>query len=225
MVTQDDVLAVVHASPAAVGAHDRAAWIALFTDDYVIEDPVGWRPVRGDAIGLFWDTFIAPNDIAFEVARDWCDGLSVVRDVMVVTTLATGVQVRTPAHLLYELVETDAGLRVRRMAAHWEPAPVFAQLMKPRLLHIRSMLSMFARMLRHLGLGGTVAFVGAIRSVGRRGKRAVEDHLRGTVDDLHKVIASGNVVTANATVGGQPAAIIATLDRRTRAVVDCHVYT
>lgn len=225
MVTRDDVLEVVHASPRAVGAHDRAGWIGLFADDYVIEDPVGSRPVRGDGIGPFWDTFVAPNDVVFEVHRDWSDGMSVVRDVTVVTTLATGVQVHTPAHLLYELVETDAGLRVRRMAAHWEPLPVFAQLMRPRLAHVRSMLSMGVRMLRHLGPGGTAAFVGSVRSVGRRGKRAVVDHLRGTVDDLHKVIASGNVVTANGTVDGEPVAVIATLDPRTRAVVDCRIYT
>ena len=223
MVTQDDVLEVVHASPRAVGAHDRAGWIALFADDYVIEDPVGWRPVRGNAIGPFWDTFIAPNDIVFEVHRDFPDGLVVVRDVTIATTLPAGAQVRTPAHLIYELVETDAGLRVRRMAAHWEPAPMFAQMMKPSLAYIRAGLSMFGRMLRHLGPVGTATFVGAARSVGRRGKRAVEEHLHGRVDDLHKVIAAGNVVTASGTFDGRPAAVIATLDRRTRAVLDLRI--
>jgi hypothetical protein len=225
MVTQDDVLAVVHSSPRLVRKHDRAGWIALYADDYVIEDPVGSRPVRGDAIGPFWDTFIATNDIVFEVHRDWPDGLTVVRDVTITTTLPTGAQVRTPAHLIYELVETDAGLRIRRMAAYWEPLPMFAQIMKPRLAYVRAGLSMFVRMLRHLGPGGTVAFVGAVRSVGRRGKRAVEEHLRGKVDNLHKVIAAGNVVTANATVDGRPAAVIAMLDRRTRAVLDYRIYT
>jgi len=178
--------------------------------------------VRGDAIFAFWDTFIAPNHIAFDVHHDWVDGLHVVRDVTIVTTLATGLQVRTPAHLRYELNED---LEVERMAAHWEPAPVFAQLLHPGSAYLRSMVSMNGRMIRNLGLGGTARFVGAIRSVGRRGKAAVRAHLGTSVGDLHKVIAAGSTVTSSCVVDGRPAAVIATLDRRTREVLDCRVYT
>ena len=225
MVTTQDVHDVVRSSPAAVAAHDKAGWIALFDDDYVIEDPVGWRPVRGGDISHFWDAFIAPNDIEFVVHHDWIDGLHVVRDVTVVTTLGTGLQVRTPAHLRYELVERDGVLKVARMAAHWELVPNFAQLMRPRAAHLRSMAAMNASLARNLGLRDTARYVGAIRSVGRKGKRAVRAYLGTRVDDLDKVIASGNVVTANCTVDGQPAAVIATLDRKTRNVLDCRIYT
>ena len=225
MVTTQDVHDVVRSSPAAVAAHDKAGWIALFDPDYVIEDPVGWRPVRGDDISHFWDAFIAPNDIEFVVHHDWIDGLHVVRDVTVVTTLATGLQVGTPAHLRYELVERDGALKVERMAAHWELAPNFAQLMLPRAAHLRSMATMNASLVRHLGLRDTARYVGASRSVGKKGKRAVRAYLGTRVDDLDKVIASGNTVTANCTVDGGPAAVIATLDRRTRTVLDCRIYT
>ncbi len=90
MVATQDVYDVVRSSPAAVAAHDKEGWIALFDTDYVIEDPVGWRPVRGGDISAFWDAFIAPNDIRFDVHHDWIDGLHVVRDVTVVTTSAPG---------------------------------------------------------------------------------------------------------------------------------------
>jgi hypothetical protein len=220
-----DVHDVVRASPAAVAAHDKAGWIALFDDDYVIEDPVGWQPVRGEDISSFWDAFIAPNDIEFVVHHDWIDGLHVVRDVTIVTTLGTGLQVTTPAHLRYELVERDGGLKVERMAAHWEVLPNVAQLMRPRAAYLRSMATMNASLIRNLGFGGTARFVGAIRSVGRKGKRAVRSYLGNRVDNLDKVIASGNVVTANCTVDGRPAAVIATLDRKTRQVLDCRIYT
>ena len=216
---------MVRSSPAAVAAHDKAGWIALFDNDYVIEDPVGWQPVRGDDISHFWDAFIAPNDIDFVVHHDWIDGLHVVRDVTVVTTLATGLTVGTPAHLRYELVDRDGTLKVERMAAHWELAPNFAQLMRPRAAHIRSMGAMGASLVRNLGLGGTGRYVGALRSVGKKGKEAVRAYLGTRVDDLDKVIASGNIVTANCTVDGQPAAVIATLDRKTRNVLDCRIYT
>ena len=225
MVTTQDVHDVVRSSPAAVAAHDKAGWIALFADDYVIEDPVGWRPVRGDDISSFWDAFIAPNDIDFVVHHDWIDGLHVVRDVTVVTTLGTGLEVRTPAHLRYELVERDGALKVGRMAAHWELVPNFAQLMRPRAAHLRSMATMNASLVRNLGPRDTVRYVGAIRSVGKKGKRAVGAYLGTRVDDLDKVIASGNVVTANCAVDGHPAAVIATLDRKTRNVLDCRIYT
>ncbi len=225
MVAPRALLDVVEASPAAVAAHDKAAWTALFAPDYVIEDPVGSRPVRGAEISSFWEAFIAPNDIVFEVARDWVKDLHVVRDVTIVTTLATGVQVRTPAHLRYELVELDGVVKVERMAAHWEPGPVFAQLLRPGSAYLRSMVSMNGRMVRHLGFAGTARFVGAIRSVGGTGKDAVRAHLGTTVTDLHKVISSGNVVTANCLVDDRPAAVIASLDRRTREVLDCQVYT
>jgi len=225
VVTTKDVYDVVQASPKAVAAHDKAGWIALFDEGYVIEDPVGSRPVRGDAISGFWNAFIEPNDIEFVVHHDWIDGLHIVRDVTIVTTLATGLQVRTPAHLRYELVECDGVLKVERMAAHWEPGPVFAQLMRPGAAYVRSMATMNAGMVRNLGVGGTARFVGAIRSVGKKGKAAVREHLGTTVQDLDKVIASGNVVTANCTVDRAPAAVIATLDRKTREVLDCRVYT
>jgi len=225
MVTTQDVHDVVRSSPLAVAVHDKAGWIALFDADYVIEDPVGSRPVRGEDISGFWDAFIAPNDIEFVVHHDWIDGLHVVRDVTIVTTLATGLQVTTPAHLRYELVERDGDLKVERMAAHWELAPNFAQLMRPRSAHLRSMATMNASLVRHLGLGGTARFVGAIRSVGKKGKSVVQAYLGTRVDNLDKVIASGNVVTASCTVDGQPAAVIATLDRKTRAVLDCRIYT
>jgi hypothetical protein len=225
VVTTQDVHDVVRASPAAVAAHDKAGWIALFDDDYVIEDPVGWQPVRGQDISRFWDAFIAPNDIEFVVHHDWIDGLHVVRDVTIVTTLATGLQVTTPAHLRYELVERDGALKVERMAAHWEVAPNFAQLMRPRVAHLRSMATMNASLIRNLGVGGSARFVVAIRSIGKKGKKAVRAYLGTRVDDLDKVIASGDVVTANCTVDGRPAAVIATLDRKTRNVLDCRIYT
>ena len=136
----------------------------------MIEDPVGWRPVRGEAISHFWDAFIAPNDIEFVVHHDWIDGPHVVRDVTVVTTLATGLQVTTPAHLRYELVEREGALTVQRMAAHWEVLPNVSQLMRPRAAHLRSMAAMNASMLRNLAPGSTARFVGAIRSVGKEGQ-------------------------------------------------------
>lgn len=59
---RQQLLAAVERSPQAAAEHDRAAWVALFTPDGRIEDPVGSRPHLGRTqIGRFYDTFIAPG--------------------------------------------------------------------------------------------------------------------------------------------------------------------
>ena len=51
--TRDDLLATVERSPAATAAHDKAAWVGLFSADGRVEDPVGSRPHIGHrAIGM-----------------------------------------------------------------------------------------------------------------------------------------------------------------------------
>ena len=114
--------------------------------------------------------------------------------------------VTTPAHLHYTVAPD---LKILRMAAHWEPAPVFAQLLKPKRQEVRSLATMSARMLRHLGLGGTTEFALAVRSVGRRGKTAVLDHLGDSVQNVHKVIAAADTVSLSCTVDGKPAVVMA----------------
>ena len=235
-----EVMQLVRASPAAVADQDKQRWLALWARNYVLEDPVGSRPVRGAALSRFWDTFIDGNDIRFEVHADFRAGDRVLRDVTIRTVLPTGAGATTPAHLLYELVCEDGRLRIRRMAAHWEVWPVYRQLLRPTGPHLRAVNAMTGRMLRHLGPTATVRFAGALRSVGDRGRSAVRQLVdaagAGDGDALHvlggvvptrltKVIASGDVVTASGEVGGRPAAVVASIDRRTGAVASAQVFT
>ena len=66
------------ASMAAVAAGDRAGWLALFTEDAVVEDPVGPSPFnpegtghRGrEAIATFYDNVIGVNEsISFAIRQ------------------------------------------------------------------------------------------------------------------------------------------------------------
>ncbi|KRC65538.1 hypothetical protein ASE12_12705 [Aeromicrobium sp. Root236] len=208
-----EVLALVRSSPAYVAVHDKVGWVGIFGQEHVVEDPVGAGPVRSQepcALERFWDTFIAPNDIAFEVAQDWIDGFDVVRDATIVTTLAPGVVVRTPAHLIYQTTYEDGALKVRRMAAYWEPLPVYRQLMLPRRAYVVAALGQFAHMFRTLGIGAALRFVGAARFVGRRRKQVLLAELAANgVREVSKVIAAGNSVTASGTQDGAPVAVIA----------------
>lgn len=226
---RDEVLGLVRSSPMFVGAHDKAGWLGIFAGQHVVEDPVGWRPVRSEepgALGRFWDAFIAPNDIEFRVAQDWVDGFDVVRDVTIVTTLPTSVQVRTPAHLLYQTVYEDGPLKVRRMAAHWEPASNVRQLLRPTRAHMSAGVGQMIHMFRTLGARPSMQFVGAVRSVGRRGKRTVLDELAAKgITHVPKIIASGNFVTATCTLDDAPAAVIARFAPRSRTLIDLRIYS
>ncbi|MDR7085402.1 hypothetical protein J2X11_000241 [Aeromicrobium panaciterrae] len=210
---RSEVLALVRSSPAFVAEFDKAGWIDIFGSLHVVEDPVGSRPVRSSesgGLGRFWDTFIAPNKIEFEVVNDWIDGFDVVRDVSIVTTLRPGVVVRTPAHLLYETAFEDGVLKVRRMAAHWEPRPVYRQLMKPSRAHLGAAIGQFARMFRILGVVQSLQFIGASRYFGWRRKRSLRDALESEgISEVSKLIASGRVVTASCVVGGKPSTVVA----------------
>lgn len=239
-IDRDDVLATVQASPLLVAAHDRDEWLALFAEDYEVQDPVGAPAVQpGDEgvapLGRFWDTFIATNQVRFEVHRDIVVGLSVARDVTIVTQMPQGVTVTTPAHLFYELEPGARGLVIRRMHAHWELGPVLRQSLRPTWSHLRALASQNARMLRIQGLRGTLGFGAAVRSLGDRGRQSllatVEDAHGGDPraleltgpqppEDLAHLIVAGDWVTACATVGGRPAIVRARVERGSLDVVD-----
>ena len=224
-----EVLALVRSSPTYVGVHDKAGWLGIFGDEHVIEDPVGWRPVRSEELGAlarFWDTFIAPNEIEFQVAQDWVDGFDVIRDVTIVTTLRAGVVVQTPAHLIYQTVYEGGTLKVRRMAAHWEPVPVYRQLLRPTRAHLSAAVRQSIHMFRTLGIGPSLQFIGAVRYTGRRRKRVVLDELAAKgITDVPKVIVSGYSVTASCTLHDAPAAVIARFAPRSRTLLDLRIYS
>ena len=228
MPDRAEVLALVHSSPALVAAHDKAGWLGIFAREHVVEDPVGARPVRSEDAGAlerFWDTFIAPNEIEFQVARDWVDGFDVVRDATIVSTLRPGVVVRTPAHLIYQTTYEDGTLKVRRMAAYWEPRPVYRQMMRPTRAHVAAGLSQFAHMFRTLGTGPSLQFVGAARHVGWRRKRElVRELAEEGIGEVTKLIASGDSVTATASLDGSAVAVIARFAPRSATLREMQIY-
>ena len=183
-VTPQQVLKVVEASPEMVAAHDKKGWLALFSRDAVVEDPVGSAPNRKgrgigkggeDELGRFYDTFIGPNEIRFEVLGDYIAGLEVARDVRIHTKLSTGFSIVVPAHLLYELTEEDGELRVRRLAAHWELPKLSKQALTGGFAGFRTMNALSWRMLGIQGVGGVLGYSkGMVNGIGRRGSRAVE---------------------------------------------------
>lgn len=175
-------LDTVMKSPSAVAAHDKAAWLAIFADLSVVEDPVGSKPHvngafdarsgrRGNGpLARFYDTFIAPNQIVFHVERDIVNAGHVLRDLDIEITMSPQVTVRVPMHLLYELDDEAGQVKIRRLAAHWELLPMLRQLMAQGTPALAVGNRLGLRMLRNLGPGGIAGFMGGLRSIGERGK-------------------------------------------------------
>jgi hypothetical protein len=171
-------------SPEIAARHDKAEWLALYSDDAVIEDPVGTpasqkgrRPGRlGDELGRFYEAFIAPSAIDMTVRREIVCDMHVFRAIDIHTTnLKTGLQMKVPANLLYEMVAVGGGLAIRRMQAHWELNRTSRILMSQGLRGMRTIAVMNWSMLHAFGPKWLMAYFQASqRGVGREGKERIE---------------------------------------------------
>lgn len=200
-----DRLVLVEASPEAVGRHDKAAWLNLFADDAEVRDPVGSRPHVGqEAISRFYDTFIAPNDIRFAVEQDVVCGNTVVRDLVINTTMSTGLQVAVPTHIRYELAETPAGLKIQRLSAHWQLLPMVLYTLRQGGKGLVTYTRLSVHMIRCQGLSGVAGFMRGFRGVGGAGKRQAEA--------LLSALSTNNAVRARTLLGASNALIIGEAD-------------
>jgi len=114
-------------SRAAVSAGDRDGWLALFTADAVVQDPVGPSPFdpegRGhhslDAIAAFYDNVIATSEaIDFEIFESYMCG-DEVADVGVIRTTLSGGQHQAVVHGVYTYRGDGAG-KIASLRAFWE---------------------------------------------------------------------------------------------------------
>jgi steroid delta-isomerase len=124
-------------SIAAVQAKDKAAWLALFADDAVVEDPVGpsfldesGNGHRGlEAIGAFFDGNIAPvESIRFDLADSFAAGDEVANVATIHMTLPGGATSRCEGVFVYR-VRADGKLVSLR--AFWEVDRMMATLSNP----------------------------------------------------------------------------------------------
>jgi ketosteroid isomerase-like protein len=111
------------ASMRAVEAGDKAAWLALFADDAVVEDPIGESALdpsgqghRGKAaIEAFYDTVIGPNQVSFVIERSHAAG-DEVANVGTITTIMGDSTVHTDLVATYRV--DDEG-KVTALRAYW----------------------------------------------------------------------------------------------------------
>lgn len=186
---RDAILRKAKASPEIAGQHDKERWLALYSDDAVVEDPVGTPAAHkgrrkgrlGDELGRFYEAFIDPSAIEMLVRQDVVSDMHVFRAVDIHTTnLKTGLKMVVPANLLYEFVSRDDGLQIRRMQAHWELNRMSRSVMSKGMLGMRTIAVMNWSMLRAFGPKWLMAyFRSSQEGVGRKGKELVEAFIHG----------------------------------------------
>jgi hypothetical protein len=180
---RDALLRTAQASPEIAGQHDKQRWLALYADDAVVEDPVGTPASHagrrvgrlGDELGRFYEAFIAPSGIDMVTRGEIVSDPYVFRAVDIHTTnLKTGLKMKVPANLLYEIVARDGGLAIKRMQAHWELSRMSRMLMGEGSLGMRTIAVMNWRMLRAFGPKWLMSyFKSSQKGVGRPGKELV----------------------------------------------------
>lgn len=181
---RERLLRAAEASPDLAGRHDKDAWLALYSDDAILEDPVGTPPSHkgkrpgplGDELGRFYEAFIAPTNIAMVTRGDIISDHYVFRAVDIHTGHPkTGIKMTVPANLLYEVVSDDGALTIRRMQAHWELNRMSGILMRQGMVGLRTIAAMTWSMWRAFGLWWLLSYsMASIRGVGRKGKDVVE---------------------------------------------------
>ncbi|CAN5529048.1 nuclear transport factor 2 family protein [soil metagenome] len=112
-------------SRAALHAGDRAAWLSLFADDAIVQDPVGpsgFDPEgeghRGpDRIAAFWDNVIAPNPSRMTIHDSFAGGNEVANVITISSTFPDGSRADVPGVAIYKV--DDEG-KVLSLRAFWE---------------------------------------------------------------------------------------------------------
>ena len=122
------IIALIDRSPELVGKHDREGWLNLFSSNAIVQDPVGAGPNRKgkdmrkgkDALGRFYDIFIGPNKIVFDVHQDIVVGDEMMREVSIHTTLPNGAITIVHCFLIYKIIEENGQLKIEGLRAHWD---------------------------------------------------------------------------------------------------------
>lgn len=108
----------------AAVARDKAAWLALFADDAIVEDPIGpshfdpeGKGHRGkEAIAAFFDKAIAPSELEFHFDKSYVCG-DEEANVGHIVIVASGYRVVAEGVFTYRV---NAEGKIAALRAYWE---------------------------------------------------------------------------------------------------------
>ena len=133
MTDEHPARAAAHRSMSAVQAKTKDAWVALFADDALIEDPVGVSPLDPEgkghtgkaAIAAFWDQHIGPNQIEFDIRHSYAAGQEVANVGVIKTTLPNGMRAFAEGVFVYKV---NGEGKIVSLRAFWEFEKMIATL-------------------------------------------------------------------------------------------------
>lgn len=122
-------------SPTRVKEKNKEAWLALFADDAVIQDPVGVSPLdptglghKGkEAISQFWDTIIAPGSFDFEMQASYPCANECANVWIGKNTMPGGVTMNVPMVTIYKV---NAEGKIVSLRAFWDWQKAMGDLQK-----------------------------------------------------------------------------------------------
>ncbi len=112
-------------SRAAVQAGDKDAWLAIFADDAVVQDPVGVSMFdatgeghRGkDGIAKFWDDVVSMNPVQMGIISSAAGGDEVANYITITTSFPDGGSMSGEMVAIYKV---NADGQVESLRAFWE---------------------------------------------------------------------------------------------------------
>ncbi len=113
---------------------DKQAWLDLYADDAVLQDPVGVSPfdatgeghIGKEAIATFWDNVIGPSNVTVTAHKRIASGdRACAVHQTAVNSMGDDIKTEVDMVAIYEL--NDAG-KIQRMSAFWSWAAMEEQL-------------------------------------------------------------------------------------------------
>lgn len=123
-MTDSPVTVAGRRSRAAASARDKDAWLALFADDAIVQDPIGpshfdpeGKGHRGkEAIATFFDKAIAPSELEFHFEKTYVCG-DEEANVGHIVIVANGYRVIAEGVFTYRV---DPEGKIAALRAYWE---------------------------------------------------------------------------------------------------------
>jgi steroid delta-isomerase len=115
-----------------VEAKDKQGWLALMSEDIVIEDPIGVAPTNPDGKGIrgktavsdFWDSHMSNTEIRIEPHQSYAAGRESAHWMTLTTSLESGVQMKVHGIFTYRLDEAG---KLASLRGYWSLADTEVQ--------------------------------------------------------------------------------------------------
>jgi len=118
----DEMFEIAWASPQMTMAKNKTALLQLYTQDAIVEDPVGTPPLKGQSgLNTFFDTFIAPESNitfmhTFHIVSEEFKELILYGNLTVVTKESTAFH---PLIVFYTLTPTGPTFKLSSIHGYW----------------------------------------------------------------------------------------------------------